>query len=219
MNISGILEAISKLLWPILAGFLFWRLYPSIRKIIESRGFAIKVGEMEITVQEASDQLRAQVEDLQKKVSDLRAQVQQQAQPISTDLPEKAPEKHPIKSILWVDDKPANNAYEIANLRNEGFQIVQATSTDEALGKMLSRKLSVDAVISDMGRYEENQFRPRAGIDLIKAMRDAGIGAPIFIYSSFETASSSRDEVLMSDGNGITASPVELFEMIHRWGN
>ena len=218
MDVSTILKSISKLLWPILAGVLFWKLYPPILKIIESRAFTIKVGEMEITVQQASDQLRAQVEDLQQKVSGLRAQDQQQAQPVAVLAPDKAALKGPIKSILWVDDKPANNAYEIANLRKEDFQVVQATSTDDGLGKILSGKLSIDAVISDMGRVEENQFRPRAGIDFIKAARDAGIKVPIFIYTTSEIVSRNRDEVLMCGGNGITTSPVELFELIHRWG-
>lgn len=217
VDVSAILESISKLIWPILAGLVFWKLYPPIRKIIESRGFTIKVGEMEITVQEASDQLGAKVEDLQKKVSDLRAQVQQQAQPVLAAAPDKVLEKHPIKSILWVDDEPVNNAYEIANLRNEGLQVVQATSTDDALGKILSRKLSVDAVISDMGRFEENQFRPKAGLDLITALREADIKVPVFIYTSYGIASRSRDEVIRSGGSGITHSTIELFEMIHGW--
>jgi CheY-like chemotaxis protein len=219
VDIAAILEAVSKLAWPILVAVVLLKLYPSVRKIIESRGFTVRFGDMEVSVQEASDQFRAQIEDLQQKVSALRLQVQQQAELVAAAPVARVLERRPIKRILWVDDKPSNNAYEIAKLRDEGLQIVQAVSTNEAMGILLSGRLDPDAIISDMGRREEGQYRPVAGLTLIKAAREAGIQVPIFVYSSTQSASRYRDDVLANGGNGITASPVELFEMIHGYGD
>lgn len=217
MDIAGILESVSKLIWPILAMIVLWKLYPSIRMVIESRGFKIKVGEMEVTVQEASDQLRAQVEDLQKKVSDLRLQIQQQAKPAQVSSGTEAPSRKPIRRILWVDDNPENNAYEIAALRDEGMEIRQVISTDEALGVLLSGRFDADAIISDMGREERGEYHPTAGLMLINAIRKSEIQGPVFIYTNARSAAKYKKRVLAVGGNGITSSPVELFEMIRTW--
>lgn len=217
MDIAAIIESVSKLIWPILVVVILWKLYPSIRTIIESGGFKIKVGEMEVTVQEASDQLRAQVEDLQKKVSDLRLQIQEQAEPVLTPSVAKASERKPIRRILWADDNPENNAYEIAALRDEGVAVRQVVSTDEALGVLLSGRFDADAVISDMGRQERGKYQPTAGLSLLEAARTADVQAPIFVYTSSGSVLKYRDDVLAAGGNGITSSPVELFEMINTW--
>lgn len=215
MDVSAILEAVSRLIWPILVAVVLWKLYPSVRMIIENRGFTVKVGEMEITVQEASDQLRAQVEDLQKVVSDLRLQIQQRAEPAARPYVAAPPAEKPIRRLLWVDDNPENNAYEIASLRDR-VEVRQATSTDDALRMLLSGRFDADAVVSDMGRNERGGFQPTAGLALATALREAGIEVPIFFYTSHQSVERYREEVMASGGNGITASPVELLGMINR---
>ena len=220
MDVAAILDAVSKLAWPTLVAAVLWRLYPSIRQILDSRGFTIRVGDMEVTVQEASDQLRAQIEDLQEKLSDLRLSIQQQAEEI--ELIAKVPtaavaERRPIRRILWVDDRPSNNAYESARLEDEGVDITQVVSTREAMDTLLSGRSSVDAIITDMGRHEEGRRRPTAGLTLIKEARNANIQVPIFVYSSTQSVSRYRDDILNAGGNGATASPLELFEMLHHY--
>lgn len=218
MDIAAIIDSVSRLLWPVLAVIVLWKLYPSVLKIIESRGFKVKVGEMEVTVQEASDQLRAQVEDLQKKVSELRLQVQQQEEPVLTPSTIGEPIRESIRRILWVDDHPENNAYEIATLRSEGFEVRQAISTDEAVRVLMSGRFDADALISDMGREEGGKYQPVAGLRLIELARESDIQVPIFVYTTSRSTSKYREEVVAASGNGITASPVELFEMINTWG-
>jgi CheY-like chemotaxis protein len=166
---------------------------------------------MELTVQEASDQLRQQVEDLQRKLSEVRQQTQSAAVP-----PTSAPPSPPTvpRRVLWVDDVPENNAYEIARLRDDGVEVVGATSTDEALQILVNQRLAVRVVISDMGRKESGTYRPRAGAMLTEQLRAAGIATPIFIYSSAKGVERAREEVLAVGGNGATSSMVELFEMI-----
>jgi CheY-like chemotaxis protein len=217
MEAAAVIEALSKLMWPILVVVVVWKLYPSIRTIIESRSFTIRVGETEITVQEATDQLSAQVEDLQKKVSDLRHQFKQQAEPVLTPTVAKAQGWRPIRRILWVDDNPDNNAYQISYLRDSGIEIRKALSTDGALEILLSGAFDADAVISDMGREERGEYYPTAGLKLIERAREANVRLPIFIHTTSRSASMYQEDVLATGGNGITSSPVELFEMIDTW--
>src|SRR5436190_10278289 len=103
-GIGKILDGLSKVSWPLLALIVIWKLYPVLSGIIQSRAFTIKVSDMEISVQEASNQLSKQIQDLQDKV----AALERQPGPVSTQLPSSA------LTILWVDDNPSNNAYEIA---------------------------------------------------------------------------------------------------------
>jgi CheY-like chemotaxis protein len=219
MNVAALLEALGKLFWPILVAVILWKLYPSIRDIIESRGFSIKIGEMEVTVQEASDQLRTQVEDLQEKVSALRLQVEGRDEGLTlTVAPPGEPEPGPIRRLLWVDDNPENKAFEIAKLRDDGLQIVQAVSTDEAMGLLTSGRVEVDAVVSDVSRREGGRQNPEAGPGLIRQARDAGLGLPIFIYTSPRAVTRYRAEILGAGGDGVTSSPIELFELIRSYG-
>lgn len=215
MNIADILDAISKFTWPVMAAIVFWKLYPSLRRIIESRGFTIKIGDMEISVQEAAEQLRKQVEDLQEKVSALRIDTGHAAA-VKVELRESiASGKQPLmKHILWVDDHPQSNVYSVAKLRGMGVVVTEATSTAEALQIIESDRQRFSAIISDMGRLEGGVFRPTAGLDLINAVRTAGLRTPIFVFSAPSRTEGIRDNVLRAGGNGATASSIELFEML-----
>lgn len=212
MNIPQLLEALAGLAWPVLAAVILWKLFPLVKEIAKSRAFTIKVGSMELSVQEATEQLRANLEDLQKKVEELRAQTGHKTAavaPVAPQGPALAPQR-----LVWVDDKPANNALEIARLRDEGVEVVQVTSTEDALRLLVVEQLAVRAVISDMARRERDQLNWKAGIDLIRQLRNAGLSIPIFVYGSARALEKARDEVRAVGGNGATASSVELFEML-----
>lgn len=213
LEIPKILEALSKLAWPLLTAVVIWKLYPSIRQIIDSRNFKVKIGDMEVTVQQASDQLRTQLEDLQRAVA-----LQKRPAVLSSaeDANAAIGLQRKTYRILWVDDNPANNAYEIAKLKSEGFDIVQARSTAEALGLMQGGEPEVDAVVSDMGRNEGGLYNPDAGLDFIEHARSVGIDQPIFVYTTARHAARTRDRVAQAGGNGTTKSALELFEMIRQ---
>lgn len=211
MDIPRLLEAVGSLAWPTLAAIVIWRGFPFLRQLLQSRGFAVKVGGMELTVQEASDQLRQQVEDLQRKLSEVRQQTQTAA---ATAPPAPTPTAAVPRRVVWVDDVPANNAYEIARLRDDGVEVIQCMSTEEALQLLLGQRVAARVVVSDMGRKENGVYRPRAGASLIEQLRDAGVTTPVFIYSSARGLDRARDEVFAVGGNGATSSMVELFEMI-----
>lgn len=172
--------------------------------------------EQPVSVQNAFTQLYRQVADLQDQIHELET-LRSTSEPIVAE-PEPSSENliaAATKSILWVDDKPENNAFEIAKLKAEDYSVVESTSTDNAM-KQLQEGLSVDVIITDMGRTEGKEYIPDAGLQLIKKIRDASINVPIFCYTSPKAAQRHHDQTLEAGGNGATASPTALFQMIRR---
>jgi CheY-like chemotaxis protein len=123
------------------------------------------------------------------------------------------------KHILWVDDNPANLAYEIARLQEEGIEITMALSTDQAMQILVSSELSFNAIITDMGRTEEGDYRPHAGILLIKAVREASINLPILVYTTLNLYTRTINDLVAAGGNGATMSAEELFSWIRDYTN
>jgi CheY-like chemotaxis protein len=211
--VKTLLDAASGIAWPVLVAVVVWRLFPTLRKILESRAFIVKVGSTEVSVQDASDQLRAQVADLQNQLAAVRQSgsgVDKEGVAAST---ESVHLQEPPETILWVDDQPKNNAYEVAKFESDGYRVVQVRSTDEAM-EFLSKVDERVVVISDMARREAGRYEREAGVMLVKAMRDAGIEAPFFVYTSSQTALRENEAVKAAGGNGATASPLDLYELV-----
>jgi CheY-like chemotaxis protein len=207
-------KAFAALAWPVLAAVILLALLPTIKAIARSRPFKIKFGDIELSVEDASEQLRKQVDDLQTQVSGLLAR--------EGPLPAgPAPEARPAmlaplteKRILWVDDRPDNNAYEIAKLQKDGYDIQRVVSTEAALDVLRSLSGAPEVIISDMGRREGLLHRKTAGLELIREVRSMGSKTPIFIYSSAGAPGEYSDQVRSAGGDGITSSPIVLFRLI-----
>ncbi len=120
-----------------------------------------------------------------------------------------------LRRIIWVNNPATSNPWIVEQLQKMGVEIVAALSTAEAMQIVTSDSLSFDAVISNMGRTEEGEYRAKAGISLIGAMREAGINLPIFVYTSARVT--AINEVLAAGGNGVTDSAVELFELLREY--
>jgi CheY-like chemotaxis protein len=119
------------------------------------------------------------------------------------------------RRVLWVDDSPANNLYEVARLKEEGFEVVQVRSTAEAM-KELASGGPFGLVISDMGRRENGRQHNEAGKELIRRMKEKGVAVPVVVYSSTGAVERNLQAVLEAGAVGMTASPLSLFEMIYR---
>jgi CheY-like chemotaxis protein len=215
MFASDAVDLVLGLVWPVLIAVVVIALYPTIRRLMESRGFSVKVGVAEISVQQASDQLSAQVEDLREQLAALKDRVEAAHGPAPDPAPAAA-EDVP-RSILWVDDHPENNVYEIAALQGKGLNVVHARSTAEA-GSALGSNGRFGAIISDMGRIEDGAFKPEAGMAVIGLARDQGLDSPVLIYSSAPTIARTRDRALEAGAAGVTASATELMQMLGRIG-
>jgi CheY-like chemotaxis protein len=224
---AKLLAAITALLWPLIVGVVAWKLLPYVRDVLKSQNFSIEVAGLKIGAQNFSDQVQLQIEDLQKKVSELRATQPQQTSapgvaPIYPILPPPYPippspssqaQSSPPPRILWVDDHPENNAFQIARLKSKNIDVIEARSTSEAM-QVLSGGRGFGAVISDMGRQEDGTFHARAGIELMDQIHNLGIPLPIFFFTTRSQVDRVRDDPSATRMAGVTSSPVELFEML-----
>jgi CheY-like chemotaxis protein len=91
------------------------------------------------------------------------------------------------KSILWVDDNPANNDLAVRALKKFRLDIDQEKSTEAALAAFQRRKF--DLVISDMGRGDDM----RAGYGLLKLLRERGSKVPFFIFGGSDNPEFRRE--------------------------
>lgn len=83
---------------------------------------------------------------------------------------ETAAPKNGLRSILWVDDNPNNNAIERQALVNQGIEVTTALSTDDALKLLTSKEF--DLIISDMGRTEGGVYNASAGVLLLRKINE-----------------------------------------------
>ena len=111
--------------------------------------------------------------------------------------------------ILWVDDRPQNNAYERQAFEAIGLKFTISLSTEEALQQISQRKYA--AIISDMGRREG----PREGYVLLDRLRKQGDRTPLFFYAA-SNAPEHKRETAEHGGQGCTNNAQELFEIVTR---
>lgn len=216
MKATEIIDSITALAWPVLIAFLIWKLLPEIKNIAQKRGFAIKVGGAEINVQQASDQLADRLEEVREQVSILKQQV--------TSIPGIGePAQSPLaaglarlRRILWVDDYPENNAYEIKTLKGHDVEVDLVKSTAEALEKINRSKPPYDAIITDMGRADDGgEF---AGADFVGTLVDLGVGTPVFVYASAQAVANAKDRIdvlhARKENISMTSSSTEMLELL-----
>jgi len=209
-DVAKILEAVSKFAWPLLAGVVLFVLYPELKKIVRSRGFTVKVADMELSVQSASEQLSKQINELQEKV--LRLQFKTQEIP---DVQLYQPELHEgvepdRKRILWVMDNPQNYAFAIAKLERDGVEIIKAKSTAEAIELLNLQGADIDGIVTDVSRQENGVHHPKAGLELIKKIREAEFKLPIFVLCSERNIREYHAALKAAGAIEATASSLDL---------
>ncbi len=111
-------------------------------------------------------------------------------------------------SILWVDDRPANNSNLIEAFRKLGISVDLSLTTEDALAKLSSGQ-RYDAIITDMGR----QADPKAGYTLLRAFRERGIRIPTLIYAG-SSSEEHRREAKAAGAADSTNSPERVFEFV-----
>ena len=229
MTAARIIEAIGSLLWPLLVAVLLIRVIPHIpgvvadlRKAMRTRAFTVKVGGVELSVEDATEQLRRQVADLQTHMATELAERGEPAPsgpPASPGAPAGAA-AGPVAgqdrvTILWVDDAPDDNALELAKLRDDGLEVLLARSTAEAMD-VLSLRRGVRAIVTDLGRSEDGEFRSHAGLALLRQLREAEQDQPVLVYTSARRVDLDRQDALDAGATAVTASPTELFAALRR---
>ncbi|WP_432948310.1 response regulator [Kribbella sp. CA-253562] len=97
------------------------------------------------------------------------------------DLPDDKPRT--LRRVLWVDDHPENNTYELESLR-QILDVVTAKTNEEAFAVL--RETEVDAVISDVNRDFERSGQLPGGVQLLRDLNQdpAYIQLPVLFYTS-----------------------------------
>lgn len=214
-DVIELTKALVPLAWPLILAIVLWKLFPTLKQIVTSRAFSVKVAGMEVSVQDATEQLSTRIEDLQKQVIALRDGQGSHSRDVAAAPPPEEPRARGRQAVLWVDDKPSNNAFEISQLRDWGVDVLEALSTQDAMA-LLKGNVHVDAVISDMGRSEGGSYRSQAGLTLLQQIRAEGLATPFLVYSSARYAAQNRQQVIAAGGDGATSSPIELLEWLRR---
>jgi CheY-like chemotaxis protein len=249
MTAARIIEAIGSLLWPLLVAVLLIRVIPHIpgvvadlRRAMRTRAFTVKVGGVELSVEEAAEQLRRQVADLQTHMA---IQLVERAEPVppgagpprppgtgspaepASPGPPSSPGAGPARdqapapagqgppTILWVDDDPDDSTMELAKLRDDGVEVLLARSTAEAMD-VLSLRRGVDAIVTDLSRAEDGEFRSHAGMALLRQLREAEQDQPVLVYTSARRVELDRQDALDAGASVVTSSPTELFAALRR---
>jgi len=232
MTAARIIEAIGSLLWPLLVAVLLIRVIPHIpgvvadlRRAMRTRAFTVKIGGVELSVEEAAEQLRRQITDLQTHMADQLAE-RPPAGPAGPPGPPSSPGAEADTAaapaadqgrptVLWVDDNPEANTLELAKLRDDGVEVLIARSTAEAMD-VLSLRRGVGAIVTDMGRTEEGEFRSHAGLALLRQLHEAEQSQPVLVYTSTRRVELDRQDALDAGATTVTSSPTELFAALRR---
>ena len=93
------------------------------------------------------------------------------------------------KAALWVDDDPKNIEFPHKVLNNAGLYIEQSSSTIEALNSLSHNGFSV--VVTNIERGGDQ----RAGIDLVKEIRNRWPGQPVIVFSRLTRLLQHNDEL------------------------
>jgi len=206
--LAKVLSALASLAWPAIFAVVIFIFFEPLKKLIESargRKFTIKVAGNELTMEEASEIQRQTLTDIQSKLAELEKQLSTSAP--RTFLLESTPSRS-SKRILWVDDRPKNNSYLVASLEERGAKVDVAVNTEEGIEKF--KALPYDIVLSDMGRPESD----KAGIDLVKRIRQLNPRVPFFIFCDGWAARNLREEALAAGVTEITSSGTTLLSQL-----
>ena len=114
-----------------------------------------------------------------------------------------------LPRILWVDDRPTNNAREIREFESRGIAVDRATSTEKALELLEANSEGYGVVISDMARGRDR----RAGYTLLEELRRRNHLLPYIIYAGSGKPENDVDAKRLG-ALGSTNSPVRLFELV-----
>jgi CheY-like chemotaxis protein len=166
---------------------------------------SISLGPINFQMQEAAVEAAATAErQWQAKTAGQKVDVHRIRATVAAAFMPEVADNLTGKSVLWVDDNPANNELAVRALRKLRLDVEQTTSTELALEAMQRRHF--DLVISDMGRGSDM----RAGYGLLHAIRDRGIKVPFVIFAGSDRPEFRREAA----EHGAQLSTNDMLELI-----
>ncbi|MDI4667631.1 response regulator [Pseudoalteromonas shioyasakiensis] len=214
IDLVKLIEALAKILWPLIFVYLLYSFRDAIKSVISSatsRKFTLKVAGNELTMEEVTEQQRHLISDMQSEIGDIQKAIENllsddSSMQVMNESHQAGTES--VSSILWVDDRPKNNAFLIANIEEMGVSVKTVKSSEEALN--IFRPGRYDRIISDMGRPEGDY----AGIELVKEIRAIDDNVPFHIFCGGWAAKHLKTEALNAGANSITSSGTTLLKSL-----
>lgn len=213
--VDSLTKLLSALAWPVLVAFVLIRFGPALKEFFQSLGeFSLKGAGFEASAKRKQAEAAAALAAAAVAKSGPADAVTNEAHAkAAVDLVQEEVTPRVLRraaraSILWVDDRPENNAYTRQSLEALGVTVELARSTEEALKKAQSGSYSV--IISDMGRPPD----PRAGYTLLEALRKSGINTPYIICAAGGSDPENRAEARRRGAMASTARASELFSYV-----
>lgn len=234
---ADVISSIAQLLWPLiaLAGILvFRRAIGRVLRTAERRELEFEVGGQRLTMHELNDQQNDMIQDLQRQLSLLSQQLEQRQdqlsvpagamppvdsgpEPVLPDLTEadvllsqvQAPTGSEPFAVLWVAERPEQNALLVKPLRDNGVRVTMATTTGAALAEVQQRPYRL--IVSDMSRPEDGITQPDAGVILVRELRDLGVDTPVVLFSGQRGHTLYGTQALQAGAFACTTSAYEMF--------
>ena len=199
--ISAISSVVTLLCW----GFGFVLLWNAWRR----QGIhSVSVGPLSFRMQQAAvEATAAAARDWQAKGSAKEVDVSKIRSTVARAFDPETADRLVGKSILWVDDNPANNELGVRALRKFQMEVEQVISTEAALAALRSRHF--DLIISDMGRGSNM----RAGYELLEAIRRTDMQVPFLIFAGSDSPEFRR-EAQQRGAQLSTNDTIELIDTI-----
>jgi CheY-like chemotaxis protein len=213
-------SAVSALVWPLALLVLVLVLRAPIAALLSRETVKLSVAGVEISVADAARRANTDLVKLQERVAELESRLELDEEawaeaggPVRT--PDAAVARPPSRSfsILWVDDHPANNAFLVSRLQEEGLRVRSERTTADAMRALGQEPL--DVVVTDLGREEEGGRNAMAGLDLIRAMRAAGHGQPVMVYAGVR-ALEHREALQSAGAEVVTGVGVDVFKFVRK---
>lgn len=211
--------AVGGLFWPLVLLVALFVLRRPIAQLLRRDDVKLKVAGMEISVANAAEQAGAGVAELQERVAELERRLERgapeaaQTKAAPPEPSEAAADRSRPFRILWVDDVPSNNGFLIARFRDEGYEVRTELDTRDGL-KALEQD-DPDVVITDLGREEAGRNNPMAGLDLIRAMRQAGMAQPVLVFAGARGLT-QRSRLMQAGAEDVTAGSVDVIKFVKR---
>jgi CheY-like chemotaxis protein len=211
-----LIDLLGVLLWPLILVFVLLYFGKPLKQFANNMGeFTFKAAGVEATAKrqqiEAATLLGAAVASRETVPSGGQQTVGENTHEIADVVAEAATPRAMRRlndaRVLWVDDRPDNNAYERRALEALGIRFALSVSTEDALYK--TELTRYDVIISDMGRPPD----PRAGYTLLDALRKRGDRTPFVIYAGSD-APEHKVEAKEHGALGSTNRPTELFQLV-----
>lgn len=205
-------SALSNFAWPVVAAVVLYRFHPLVAALLQRDNMQIKVGGLELSVQDAAKAHGKNIVEIQQRLAAIEAN-----STISQNFTSENEGRENInrkdRSILWVDDFPSNNAFLVDSLREKNVDVVLSLGTEDAMEKLKYRKFG--AVITDLGRVENGVDNPNAGFDLIGRIKSSGDDVPILVFAG-RRALEKRRALLEAGAENATNSGVDVLAFVER---